>query len=227
MALAGGGQVDGRTHRGHGGGGGCGAVAGLLRPAQQRVAAQRDAHHQQRRAAALAQALQHPADLLEIARVVGARRQVHLTRAAAKVRHAVGPAALARHGGKGLRVLAGAAALQAVEEHQVLRWRRRIGRALQVVDIDKVAVGRGPALAREDRRRAEVAACAVWPPRWSAGCRPAARPGPGSCARAPVSVQRGRRFAVVAQGLLKAQALRQAGAGVVARRCASPTAVLT
>ena len=123
------------------------------------------------------QALQHPADFLEVTGVVGARRQVQLTRAAAKVRHAVGPATLARHGGEGLRVLAGAAAFQAVEEHQVLRRGRGIGPTLQVVDIDEVAIGRGPAFAAEHRRRAEVAVRAGWRPKWFAGCRPAARRG--------------------------------------------------
>ena len=79
---------------------------------------------------------------------------VELTAAAAEVRHAVGPAALLSNAAEGLRVLALAAAFEAVEQHQVAL--RTGGRDL--IDVDEVAVRRGPALACEDRRGAQVAA---------------------------------------------------------------------
>ena len=66
-------------------------------------------------------------------------------------------AALARDGGKRLCVLALRAAFQAVEQHQVAR--RRVmprGDGFEVVDVDEVVVGRGPALTRKAQRQHQV-----------------------------------------------------------------------
>ena len=127
-------------------------LAAFLRPAQQRVAAQRDTDRMHRPLAPLCQPRQHPADLLEVAGVVGARRPVELAGAAAEMRQRAGPAQLLGALGKGLRVVARRGALQAVEDHQQrrLRARRRVLARLQPVDVDEVAVRRGPALTRPD-----------------------------------------------------------------------------
>ena len=58
----------------------------LFGPAQQRIAAQRDACSAQRRGAARPQARQDPADFFKVARVIGPRRQVQLARAAPEMR---------------------------------------------------------------------------------------------------------------------------------------------
>ena len=60
-----------------------------------------------------------------------------------------------RNGAESLRILALAAALQAVEQDQVTRSSRAF--AQQMIDINEVTIGRGPAFTREARRSAEVA----------------------------------------------------------------------
>ena len=148
--VAAGRQIDRRADGRHRTGGGRCAVTGLFGPAQQRVAAQRDADRVDRRTGLQAQALQDPADLLEVARVVGARAAVELARAAAEMRHRHLPAGALRPPCKGLGVMASRRTFQAVEQHQ--QWRAS-GRAfVQVVDVDEVVVGRGPALAAPVRR---------------------------------------------------------------------------
>ena len=92
-------QVDRRAHRGHRARLLRGREAGLLGPAQQGVAAQRDPHRQHRPALPCRHALEDPVDLLVVTRVVGARREIHLARAAAEVRHRVAPARATRDAG--------------------------------------------------------------------------------------------------------------------------------
>ncbi len=137
-------QVQRRADRGQRGHRRASRAAGLLGPAQQRVAAQRDADRVQRPAVARAQALEQPADLGVVARVVGARRQVGLARAAAKMRHRVGPAGAARPVGEGQRIAAARGALEPVQQHQ---QRRACIGGVEEVDVDEIAVGGGPALA--------------------------------------------------------------------------------
>jgi hypothetical protein len=74
------------------------------------------------------------------------------------VRHRVRPPALLRDTGKGLCVLAGAAALQAMEQHQVLFGRAGRRRSLQMVHINEISIRRGPAFTHQGRRLAQVAA---------------------------------------------------------------------
>jgi len=99
-----------------------------------------------------AQARQDPADLLEIARVVGPRREVELAAAAAEMRYRIVPAARRGEGGEGLRIVAARRTLQAMEQHQ--QRLRAGGRCIEEVDVDEVPVRRGPALAPEVRQRA-------------------------------------------------------------------------
>ena len=150
--VAAGRQIDRRADGRHRTGGGRCAVTGLFGPAQQRVAAQRDADRVDRRTGLQAQALQDPADLLEVARVVGARAAVELARAAAEMRHRHLPAGALRPAGEGLGVVALRRTFQSVEQHQ----QRRAGRGafVEVVDVDEVVVGRDPALAAPARHGA-------------------------------------------------------------------------
>ena len=141
--LAAGRQVDRCTDRGDRAGSLAGAGASLLGPAQQRIAAERDADGEQWLAAAFAQARQHPADLFEIARVVGARREVQLARAAAEMRHREVHPGSCRHVREGLRVVAARRPFEAMEQHQP----RCAGRAGLDVDVDEVTIRREPAFA--------------------------------------------------------------------------------
>ena len=147
-------QVDGRADGRHRVGRGSGAGTGLFGPAQQRIAAQGHTRHQQRRTLLRPQPLQDPADLLEVTRVVGARRPVDLAAAAAEVRHRETPALGPGPAGECLGVMAGRGALQAVEHHQQRTgkaWRRAV---LQKVHIHEIPVGRIPAFAPVTRCRA-------------------------------------------------------------------------
>ena len=126
-----------------------------------------------------AQALQHPADLLEITRVVGARRQVQRARTAAEVRHGIGPAQPRSTVREGPRVVARRRAFEPVEQHQ--QRCAGIGR-IDKVDIDEVAVRRVPAFAPVGGRAARGWRTA--PARWSADGRRAASAGRGNAAPA-------------------------------------------
>jgi hypothetical protein len=149
------GQVQRRADGRHRAGDGARAVAGFGGPAHQGVAAQRHAGSQQRRGHARAQPAQDPADLLEVTRVVGARGVVQFARAAAEVRQRDRPAALRRFGREALRVVAGRRAFQAVEQHQGRGGGARLQRQ---VDVDEVAVRRGPAFALQHRHAGSRAA---------------------------------------------------------------------
>jgi hypothetical protein len=94
-------------------------------------------------------AREHPADFLVVARVVGARREVDLARAAAKVRHREAPATACRLGRERLRVVARRRAFEAMKENQ----QRRCAVVALPVDVDEVAVGRRPAGSLERRLR--------------------------------------------------------------------------
>ena len=140
-----GGQVDRRADSRDAGGNPRSAVASLLGPAQQRVAAERDAGREQWLQRAFAQAGQDPADLLKIARVVGARCQVQLARAAAKVRGGKVQAGFVRDTGEGLDVLTARRTFKAVEDDQPAR----IGVCMFQIDVDEVAIRGMPAFAHE------------------------------------------------------------------------------
>ncbi len=84
-----------------------GGRALLLRPAQERIAAQRHAGGVQGRArAGLGESLEYPVDLGEIAGVIGAWRAVVFARAAPEVRHGALPADLGASGENRLCVVA-------------------------------------------------------------------------------------------------------------------------
>ena len=154
-------QIERRANRRHGANALRCGVTRLAGPAQQRIAAQRHADRQQRAAAAGlltgVKALQQPVDLGPVARVVGTRRAVQLARAAAKVRHGKTQPVRARPTGKRLGVVAARRAFQAVEQHQQRPGRLIVVRRLQPIHIDKVAVGRVPALAPPGDGRAHHA----------------------------------------------------------------------
>jgi hypothetical protein len=141
-----GGQVDRRRDRDRALQG-C-LVAAFSQPLEQRVSAERDADCGLRRELA-----QDPVDLLGVPGVIGARLAVGFTRAAAEVRNGDAPAALRGVGGDAARIVAVRAAFEPVEQREALRRRRIAGE----VDVDEVAVGRVPALARQPypRRRRE------------------------------------------------------------------------
>ena len=150
--MATGRQVQGRADRGHGGHRAAGLLAVLGGPSHERIAAQRDAHHQQRAAMLGLEALKYPVQLLVVARMVGPGREVHLARATSEMRHRKTPVALPGQAGKGLRVVAGRRALQAVKEHQQGRraglcgsGHGRVG--LQPIHVDKVLIRCLPAFA--------------------------------------------------------------------------------
>ena len=128
------------------------AVPPAFGPAQQGIAAQRDTDGEHLTAALgtplIMKATQDPADLLVVAGVVGTWRAVDLTTAAAKVRHGIGQALLAREVGKGFGIVAARAAFQAVEQHkQALSGLGRRSVGCQPVDVDEIAVRAVPAFA--------------------------------------------------------------------------------
>jgi hypothetical protein len=108
--MAAGRQIQRRAHGGDGGDHLARRFARFAGPAQQRVAAQRDAHGQQPAAPARLlrprKVAQHPVDFGVVARVVGTRCSVDFARATAKVRHRQGQPLFARPTGKGLGVVA-------------------------------------------------------------------------------------------------------------------------
>jgi hypothetical protein len=85
-------QVE-RGGDGHGGIDDLGAMLLLAQPAQQGIAAQRDAGHVEGTGKARAQAADDPVELFGVARMVEARRQVGFARAAAEMRDRAMPAA--------------------------------------------------------------------------------------------------------------------------------------
>ena len=101
-----GGEVNGRAHGGHGIRVACGQLAHFARPAQEGVSTQRNPRRHQWPRMRRAQALQHPADLRVVARMVGAGRTVDLAAAATEMGQGAGPALLARPIGKRLAVMA-------------------------------------------------------------------------------------------------------------------------
>ncbi len=173
--VAAGREIDRRTHRRDRPGLLHGLRPGLLGPAQQHVAAQRDAHGQHRAAAPRRHAGQDPLHLFVVARVIGPRRQVELAGAAAEMRHGVGPALRACETRERLRVAALRGALEAVEQDQQRPdggLGRRAGRIDQEVDVDEILVGRGPALAVERGRLAhDRAGEQGWPDRLQMSAR--------------------------------------------------------
>jgi hypothetical protein len=119
-------------------------TARFLDPAQQCIAAEGDAGGDYRRAGAFADSAEDPAHLLEVSRVVAARRQVQFARKAAEMRHAEVQLAGARCKAEGQGITAHRIALQTMEEHDP--WSAGHGR--QVVPIDEVAIESTPAFAR-------------------------------------------------------------------------------
>ena len=111
-------QIQRRADRGDAGNDLPGSGALFSRPAHQRIAAQGNTHGQHRPAVLACKASEQPVNLGIVTRVVGARRQIDLARAAAKVRNGTGPAARAGRVGKGLGIVAGRRALQAVKDDQ-------------------------------------------------------------------------------------------------------------
>jgi hypothetical protein len=101
-----------------------------------------------------AQSREDPADLFVIARVVGARRPIHLAAAAPKVRHDKAQPALTRQVGECQRIPAARGAFQAMEHHQqgrVVPCGRR-NRGIEPIGIDKITIRCGPALAAVGNR---------------------------------------------------------------------------
>ena len=104
-----------------------------------------------------AKALEDPVDFLMVAGMVSARRQIDFTAAAAKVGHGKGLAVVPGLIGESLCIVAARGAFQPMEHHH--QRGERIGRRrLGKVDVDEIAIGRAPAFAAIDRRRAHVAA---------------------------------------------------------------------
>jgi hypothetical protein len=126
----------------------------LLGVAQQRVAAERNADGDDRSAMQGAKAPEQPAHLFPVARVVGARRQIELARAAAKVRHREAPAAGLRIRGEGFGVVTRRGAFESMEQNE----QGGAVVAAEPVDVDEVAIRRRPALALEPRPLAGIAA---------------------------------------------------------------------
>jgi len=117
---------------------------------EQGVAAQRDARGMPAGARqAPAHRVEHEGDVGGVARMIGARKTVGRARAAAKVRHHHDPSARAEMRGDGLRVIAAAAALQAVEQDQ----RGRAGLLRQGLPIAQGDPARGGRRAGRQRRR--------------------------------------------------------------------------
>src|SRR5574343_90937 len=113
-------------------------------PLEQCVPAERNAGYVQRLPVIdLAQAAQDPVDFRRVTGMVGARLAVQLARAAAKMRQGQAPADLPA----GLRgrngVMAARTAFQAVKKDQ----QRCICTAIEMIDVDEVAIRRCPAFA--------------------------------------------------------------------------------
>ena len=119
----------------------CGAL--FAQPFQQRVAAQRYAGGEQRRGVVLPQSAQDVADFGAVAGVIGARQAVRFAGTAAKMRHDAAPATLPQRGHQMQGVNTARVALQAMEQHR----QRRLGGAVEPIQVDEVAIGHFPALA--------------------------------------------------------------------------------
>ena len=101
-----------------------------------------------------AQAREHPADLLVIARVVGARPEVDLTAAAAEMRDDEGQAAFGAEVGEGFGVVAARGAFEAVEEDEKRPFDKlRANGRFQPIDVDEVAARTLPILTDDPLRR--------------------------------------------------------------------------
>ncbi len=145
----------------------------LAEPLEKRIAAERHANREERRAGRfIAQAPKDPADLLRIARVIGPRQSVRFAGATAKVRHGAAPSLLPELARKSTSVMAARVALEAVKEHN----ERSIGWTCQTIDIDEVAVRRVPAfplptrLGTADQHAVQgLQVCAGQPPGSSVG----------------------------------------------------------
>ncbi len=131
-------------------------LPGFLGPAQQGVAAERDANGQHVSTATLSplvgQAPQDPVDLLMVPRVVGARRKIDFSATAAEMRHDKGHSQRTRAMAEGLGVMAARGAFKAMEQNQQgpfrRRWRQPVRRQrLAKIQVDEIAVRGVPALA--------------------------------------------------------------------------------
>ncbi|MCY1545003.1 hypothetical protein D9M68_809200 [compost metagenome] len=106
--VAASGQIERRTDRGHGPDMLTGRLPHLGCPAHERIATERHTDSKQGPPGVFGgKALEDPVDLFEVTRVVGPRRAVELTRAAAEVGHGEGQSVGRCKVGEGHRILAG------------------------------------------------------------------------------------------------------------------------